>query len=86
MSINPATNSGTPEPLYKTHRRQRLTITLHPQTVLYLDELCNRYKVPFGRLIDRLVATCHQAVSSGTQYCILGGKCPISKTDIPEVL
>jgi hypothetical protein len=74
------------EGLIKTHRRQRVTVTLHPQTVLDLEALSEKYKVPWGRLIDRFVASASQAVKAGKQYCIFGGQCPIGKSDIPEVL
>jgi len=79
---------GLPEQpgVVRTHRRQRLTITLHPQTVLNLEKLTDIYKIPYGRLIDALVSRAMMAVDQRTQYCVLGGKCPINKQDIPEVI
>jgi hypothetical protein len=72
--------------LIRTHRRQRVTVTLHPQTVLDLEFLSDKYKVPWGRLIDKFVATASLGVKAGKQYCIFGGQCPIGKSDIPEVI
>lgn len=65
--------------------RPQITMTVHPDTVARLNYLCDRYKIPRGRLVDRLVLILHQQATSGRVYCMTGEACRFNRTDVPEI-
>ena len=70
----------------KDRWRLRATISVHPSTLVALDELCNQFRTNRGRLIDKLVESVHSAYSDGRMRCITGGLCTLNRTDLPTVL
>lgn len=66
--------------------RLRATISVHPTTLVALDELCEKFRTNRGRLMDKLIESVHSAYKDGRMRCITGGICTIARTDLPEVL
>lgn len=66
--------------------RLRATISVHPTTLVAMDELCEKFRTNRGRLMDKLVESVHAAYRDGRMRCITGGICTIARTDLPEVL
>jgi len=66
--------------------RLRATISVHPKTLLMLDELCEKFRTNRGRLVDKMVETVAQSYKDGRMRCITGSACTINRTDLPEVL
>jgi len=66
-------------------QRQRIQLTVHPRTVVRLEELCERFATHKGRVVDKLVECLSQAYATGKQHCISGKACKIDLTDLPEV-
>jgi len=66
--------------------RLRATISVHPSTLVALDDLCEKFRTNRGRLLDKLVETVHTAYSDGRMRCITGGLCTLNRTDLPKVL
>lgn len=83
-----ATNTDTVQAPSKPEQRWRLraTISVHPKTLVLLDDLCEKQRTNRGRLIDKLVETVSQAYKDGRMRCVTGGVCSINRTDVPEVL
>lgn len=71
---------------YKHVKRQRLTISVHPDTDRRLSELCRRYGLARGVIVDRTVDALSRSVESGVRYCSHGPRCVHNLTDLPEVL
>jgi hypothetical protein len=68
-----------------TRRRQRIQLTVHPQTDVLLLELCERFATNKGRLVDKLVECLSCAYKSGRQRCVTGAACKLDLTDLPQV-
>lgn len=74
----------------KFRRRTHLTMTVHPDTDVRLDQLSNRFRLPKGQIVDKLVmalARCWKG--DGTPAfltCVNGEACRMARTDVPEVL
>jgi len=66
--------------------RVKISPTVHPDTVTRLDSLRDRFQMPVGRLLDRLVNELWMAYESGTRRCVHGGPCKIDLKDLPGVL
>jgi hypothetical protein len=66
--------------------RLRATISVHPNTLLQLDELCEKFRTNRGRLVDKMVETLAAAYRQKRMVCVTGGLCTINRTDLPEVL
>jgi len=75
-----------PELTVANRRRIKLAVTVHPSTIDKLASLCDRFKMPSGRVIDRMVEILAGAYALGKMSCVTGGVCPMSRTDLPEVL
>jgi hypothetical protein len=69
-----------------TRWRLRATISVHPSTLVALDELCEKFRTNRGRLMDKLVESVSAAYKDGRYRCITGGICTINRTDLPDVL
>ena len=71
-------------------RRSHLTMTVHPDTLVRLDQLKNSYRLPVGQIVDKLVLALHRCfdpegkVTSLT--CVNGEVCRFGRKDGPEVL
>jgi hypothetical protein len=69
-------------------RRIRLSIgmTVHPDTVDRFDLIFDKYKLPRGQVVDKLVVALALAIQSGCLTCINGEACRMGRKDIPAVL
>ena len=86
-----ATSSPTVGPVVPQYRRRtHITMTVHPDTDVRLDQLSNRFRLPKGQIIDKLVlaaARCYGDDGKPRQLtCISGEVCRMGLTDVPEVL
>jgi len=66
--------------------RLRATISVHPSTLVALDDLCKRFRTTRGRLVDKMVESVSAGYKDGRMRCITGGLCALNRTDLPEVL
>ena len=71
-------------------RRSHLTMTVHPDTINRLAALTNRYRLPVGHIVDKLVsslARCYDNEGKAQGLtCISGESCRMARRDVPEVL
>jgi hypothetical protein len=65
-------------------------MTVHPDTDNRLDALANRFRLPKGQIVDKLVgalARCWKPDGSvAFLTCVNGESCRMARTDVPEVL
>lgn len=71
---------------YQSRKRVRLTISVHPDTDIALVDLCRRFTLPRGQVIDRMVDAMFRAYDTGTNHCVTGAQCPHNRKDLPAVL
>lgn len=71
---------------YQRARRRRVTISIHPDTDKRLAELCLKFGLARGVVIDRCVDSLSRSIRSGVRYCSHGPRCTHNLTDLPEVL
>jgi len=68
------------------HRRERLTLFVHPNTIIRLKTLSELYREKNGRIIDHLVYTLWYARACKVNHCVNGKQCsfgqPMSESDI----
>jgi hypothetical protein len=71
-------------------RRTHLTMTVHPDTDVRLDQLSNRFRLPKGQIVDKLVcalARCWDSAGNAAMLtCVNGEACRMARRDVPEVL
>jgi hypothetical protein len=71
-------------------RRTHITMTVHPDTDVRLDQLSNRYRLPKGQIVDKLVLACSKCYgpdgAPGRLHCVTGEPCRMERRDVPEVL
>lgn len=71
-------------------RRSHLTMTVHPDTLVRLDQLKNTYRLPVGQIVDKLVLALHRCFDSEGKIvsltCVNGEGCRFGRKDGPEVL
>lgn len=76
------------QPQYR--RRAHLTMTVHPDTIVRMARLTNRYKLPIGQVVDKLVAGLDRCFDlegkPQSLTCITGEVCRMARRDVPEVL
>jgi len=76
------------KPQYR--RRQHLTMTVHPDTIIRMTRLTNRYRLPIGQITDKLVAALDRCFDGEGKpqslTCINGEVCRMARRDVPEVL
>jgi len=81
-------SDGPHRPQYR--RRTHLTMTVHPDTDNRLDALSNRFRLPNGQIVDKLVAALSRCWrpdgSPAFLTCINGEACRMARQDVPEVL
>jgi hypothetical protein len=65
-------------------------MTVHPDTITRLARLTDKYRLPVGQVIDKLVVAldrCFDAEGRPTTLtCIDGEVCRMARRDVPEVL
>jgi len=66
--------------------RCKLSVTVHPATKDALAALSERFRMPAGRMIDRMTEILNAAYTAGKMSCVTGGVCPMNRTDLPAVL
>lgn len=69
-------------------RRIRVSIgmTVNPDTVDRFDRVCDRFKLPRGQVVDKLLMSLDTACSTGKLTCVNGELCRMQRTDIPPIL
>ena len=71
-------------------RRTHLTMTVHPDTIVRMTRLTNRYRLPIGQVVDRLVVALDRCFDEEgkpqTLTCVNGEVCRMARRDVPEVL
>jgi len=76
------------QPQYR--RRAHLTMTVHPDTIVRMTRLTNRYKLPIGQVVDKLIAGLDRCFDTEGKpqnlTCITGEACRMARRDVPEVL
>lgn len=82
----PATKLGDGGWRYQRARRRRVTISIHPDTDKRLAELCLKYGLPRGVLVDRTIDALSRSIATGIRYCAHGPRCTHNLGDLPEVL
>lgn len=84
------TENATPLKMPKFRRRTHLTMTVHPDTDCRLNSLSNRFRLPKGQIVDKLVmalSRCWKGDGSvAFLTCVNGEACRMARTDVPEVL
>jgi len=74
----------------KYRRRTHLTMTVHPDTDVRLDQLSNRYRLPKGQIVDKLVsalARCFAPDGAPSMLtCVNGEVCRMARHDVPDIL
>ncbi|MCJ7795198.1 MAG: hypothetical protein MUQ56_00255 [Thermoleophilia bacterium] len=85
-----SSESATPLRMPKFRRRTHLTMTVHPDTDCRLGALSNRFRLPKGQIVDKLVmalSRCWRADGEVAHLtCVNGEACRMARTDVPEVL
>ena len=76
------------QPQYR--RRSHLTMTVHPDTINRMAVLTNRYRLPVGQIVDKLVAALDRCYGTDGKAklltCVHGEVCRMGRQDVPEVL
>lgn len=71
-------------------RRSHLTMTVHPDTINRLAALTDRYRLPVGQIVDKLVASLSRCFDDDGKpvllTCVHGEVCRMARRDVPEVL
>lgn len=78
------TDSGTATGQEKRLRPQ-ISATVHPDTVERMRELCGKFKMSRGALIDRLVQVLARQYKDARVYCMTGEPCRFNRVDVPEI-
>lgn len=91
--MTPTVNRPAPTPAetptegrFKTHRRQKVNLSLHPQTIAALTDLAVKFSLPRGVIVDRASMAIWQQYDTGTCHCAHNRPCPHSRTDVPRML
>lgn len=76
------------QPEYR--RRSHLTMTVHPDTINRLAVLTDRYRLPVGQIVDKLVVALSKCYDGEGRKailtCVHGELCRMARQDVPEVL
>ena len=65
--------------------RPQIAMTVHPDTVTRMSELCARFALPRGQLVDKLVLALHNQYARGVVFCVNGQPCAVNRTDVPAI-
>lgn len=66
--------------------RVGIGLTVHPETVTRFDEVCAKFNLPRGQVVDKLVLALHTCVTQGKLTCVNGEVCRMGRTDVPPIL
>jgi hypothetical protein len=69
-----------------TRLRPHVGITVHPDTIDRWDALCERFRLPRGQVVDKLVIAAHRMIEQNKMFCVSGELCRMGRTDVPEIL
>jgi hypothetical protein len=61
-------------------------MTVHPDTATRLDELCARFRLHRGQVIDKLVSALDSMYRHGVYHCCNGQPCSVNRRDVPDIL
>jgi hypothetical protein len=69
-------------------RRIRVSIgmTVNPETVDRFDFVCDKFHLPRGQVVDKLILALSTCVELGKLTCIQGEVCRMGRTDVPPIL
>lgn len=81
---DPVTETPAP-PAKQRARRQKVNVSIHPDTIARLDDLCGRFTVTRGVVLDRVVHSLWVETKTGVSHCAHGAKCAWNKGDVPDV-
>jgi len=71
----------------RPHRiRVSIGMTVHPDTVDRFDRVCEKFHMPRGQVVDKLVVALDTCVATGRLTCISGEVCRMARTDVPPIL
>ena len=71
----------------RVHRiRLSIGMTVHPDTIDRFDRVCDRFKLPRGQVVDKLLVALDTACTTGKLTCVNGEICRMARTDVPPVL
>lgn len=88
MSVASDEHPRLRQPEYR--RRTHLTMTVHPDTITRLARLTDRYRLPVGQIVDKLVASLDRCFDAEGKpqglTCVHGEVCRMARRDVPEVL
>jgi hypothetical protein len=79
-------HDGVSVPASKRRIRISIGMTVHPDTVARFDRIFDKYKLPRGQVVDKLVVALDTAICTGKLTCVNGEFCRMSRTDLPQVL
>lgn len=85
MSVNQTAGVMTSDRGPGKRLRPQITMTVHPDTVDRMAELCDRFKMARGPLVDRLVLILWKQYQDERVYCLTGEACRFNRTDVPEI-
>jgi hypothetical protein len=61
-------------------------MTVHPETIDRFDRVCDKFKLPRGQVVDKLLVAIDTAMATGKLTCVNGEFCRMARTDVPVVL
>jgi hypothetical protein len=61
-------------------------MTVHPDTIDRFDRVCDRFKMPRGQVVDKLLLALTVCLDTGSLTCINGEACRMGRKDVPQVL
>jgi hypothetical protein len=71
----------------RPHRiRVSIGMTIHPETIDRFDRVCNRFNLPRGQVVDKLLVALDTCCTLGKLVCINGERCRMERTDVPPIL
>lgn len=69
------------------HRiRVSIGMTVNPDTIDRFDRVCDRFRLPRGQVVDKLLVALDTCCASGKLVCISGEFCRMARTDVPPIL
>ena len=69
------------------HRiRVSIGMTLNPDTIDRFDRVCEKFRLPRGQVVDKLLVALDTCVATGKLVCISGEMCRMARTDVPPIL
>lgn len=66
--------------------RVGIGITVHPDTVTRFDEVCDKFNLPRGQVVDKLILALHTCIKQDKLTCVNGEVCRFGRVDVPPIL